>query len=134
MCKQPAEMLVQEETVMMRPLQCLMFSWQDTKLFVEVARQFEAMLVQVFVEVIDTLRSDIRTYRQCRHINHTSVMMVFRGSAEILGFGSEEEFPRFPRFRWLPRLQLNKRAMIRGVLRNENLTTCGRDDNFIDMR
>ncbi|GFN80979.1 general vesicular transport factor p115-like [Plakobranchus ocellatus] len=49
-------------------------------------------------------------------------MMVFRGSAEILGFGSEEEFPRFPRFRWLPRLQLNKRAMIRGVLRNENST------------
>ncbi|GFO16457.1 hypothetical protein PoB_004296200 [Plakobranchus ocellatus] len=40
-------------------------------------------------------------------------MMVFRGSAEILGFGSEEEFPLFPRFRWLPRLQLNKRAMIR---------------------
>ncbi|GFN96684.1 dedicator of cytokinesis protein 7-like [Plakobranchus ocellatus] len=55
-------------------------------------------------------------------------MMVFRGSAEILGFGSEEEFPRFPRFRWLPRLQLNKRAMIRGVLRNENSTTCGRDE------
>ncbi|GFO10030.1 hypothetical protein PoB_003653500 [Plakobranchus ocellatus] len=51
-------------------------------------------------------------------------MMVFRGSAEILGFGSEEEFSRFPRFRWLPRLQLNKRAMIRGVLRNENSTTC----------
>ncbi|GFO00118.1 translin associated protein x [Plakobranchus ocellatus] len=56
------------------------------------------------------------------------------GSAEILGFGSEEEFPRFPRFRWLPRLQLNKRAMIRGVLRNENSTTCGQDDNFIDLR
>ncbi|GFO41242.1 hypothetical protein PoB_006774700 [Plakobranchus ocellatus] len=67
-------------------------------------------------------------------MRHQSVMMVFRGSAEILGFGSEEEFPRFPRFRWLPRLQLNKRAMIRGVLRNENSTTCGRDDNFIDLR
>ncbi|GFN91447.1 hypothetical protein PoB_001795300 [Plakobranchus ocellatus] len=65
---------------------------------------------------------------------HESVMMVFRESAEILGYGSEEEFPRFPRFRWLPRLELNKRAMIRGVLRNENSTTCGRDDNFIDLR
>ncbi|GFO19493.1 eukaryotic translation initiation factor 2 subunit 1 [Plakobranchus ocellatus] len=41
--------------------------------------------------------------------------MVFHGSAEILGFGSEEEFSRFPRFRWLPRLQLNKRALIRGI-------------------
>ncbi|GFO30893.1 gmp synthase [glutamine-hydrolyzing] [Plakobranchus ocellatus] len=65
---------------------------------------------------------------------HLPVMMVFRGSAEILGLGSEEDFPRFPQFRWLPRLQLNKRAMIRGVLRNENSTTCGRDDNFIDLR
>ncbi|GFN77134.1 hypothetical protein PoB_000364000 [Plakobranchus ocellatus] len=72
---------------------------------------------------------DQRNQRQ-----YEAVMMVFRGSAEILGFGSEEEFPRFRRFRWLPRLQLNKRAMIRGVLRNENSTTCGRDDNFIDLR
>ncbi|GFO25023.1 protein shq1 homolog [Plakobranchus ocellatus] len=70
----------------------------------------------------------------CGCMMHLTVMMVFRGSAEILGFGLEEEFPRFPRFRWLPRLQLNKRAMIRGVLRNENSTTCGRDDNFIDLR
>ncbi|GFN96620.1 RNA 3'-terminal phosphate cyclase-like protein [Plakobranchus ocellatus] len=59
----------------------------------------------------------------CKGLDHFTVMMVFRGSAEILGFGSEEKFPRFPRFRWLPRLQLNKRAMIRGVLRNENSTT-----------
>ncbi|GFO50454.1 hypothetical protein PoB_007695900 [Plakobranchus ocellatus] len=86
----------------------------------------------------DVKRERQREVREKRGDNEMEgqqgVMMVFRGSAEILGFGSEEEFPRFPRFRWLPRLQLNKRAMIRGVLRNENSTTCGRDDNFIDLR
>ncbi|GFO01525.1 hypothetical protein PoB_002803000 [Plakobranchus ocellatus] len=79
-----------------------------------------------FIRKLD--QKDLKIQRQAY------LMMVFRGSAEILGFGSEEEFPRFPRFRWLPRLQLNKLTMIRGVLRNENSTTCGRDDNFIDLR
>ncbi|GFO07279.1 guanylate cyclase [Plakobranchus ocellatus] len=97
--------------------------------------RFSVKPISVIISPIDFLDLPHRSCHSTKFpLKFETVMMVFCGSAEILGFGSEEEFPRFPQFRWLSRLQLNKRAMIRGVLRNENSTTCGRDDNFIDLR